>query len=53
MVAFPDVSFSCALYRPQAKSSQAARHVVGMRAALHVASLLFFGFGSPQLGWVC
>ncbi len=44
MVAYPDTSFLCALYRPQSNSSRAAGHVAGMREALHVASPLLFEF---------
>lgn len=44
MVAYPDTSFLCALYRPQSNSPRAARHVAGMREALHVASPLLFEF---------
>jgi predicted nucleic acid-binding protein len=44
MVAYPDTSFLCALYRPQMNSLRAARHVASMREPLHVASPLLFEF---------
>lgn len=44
MIAYPDTSFLCALYRPQVNSERAARQVAGMKEALHVTSLLLFEF---------
>lgn len=44
MIAYPDTSFLCALYRPQMNSQRAATHVAGMREALHVSSPLLFEF---------
>ena len=44
MIAYPDTSFLCALYRQQANSADAARHFEKMTEALHVSSLLLFEF---------
>jgi predicted nucleic acid-binding protein len=44
MVAYPDTSFLCALYRPQSNSTRAARYVEAMREPLVVASPLLFEF---------
>ena len=44
MIAYPDTSFLCALYRQQANSADAARHFEKMTEALHVSTLLLFEF---------
>lgn len=44
MIAYPDTSFLCALYRLQTNSIKAAVHVTQMPEALHVASPLLFEF---------
>jgi hypothetical protein len=44
MIAYPDSSFLCALYRQQANSPQAAAHFEQMAESLHVASPLLFEF---------
>ena len=44
MIAYPDTSFLCALYRKQVNSPQAAAHFAGMPEALYVASPLLFEF---------
>lgn len=44
MIAYPDTSFLCALYRMQANSREAAAHFAGMPEPLHVASPLLFEF---------
>ncbi len=44
MIAYPDASFLCAIYRLQANSPQAAAHFSEMREPLHVASPLLFEF---------
>jgi predicted nucleic acid-binding protein len=44
MIAFPDTSFLCALYRPQSSSPLAAAHFKAMPEALHVSSLLLYEF---------
>ena len=44
MIAYPDTSFLCAIYRFQANSEQAAAHFAQMPEALHVASPLLFEF---------
>jgi predicted nucleic acid-binding protein len=44
MIAFPDTSFLCALYRRQDNSPQAAAHFKTMPEALHVSSLLLYEF---------
>jgi len=44
MIAYPDTSFLCAIYRKQANSAQAAAHFAGMPEPLHVASPLLFEF---------
>jgi predicted nucleic acid-binding protein len=44
MIAFPDTSFLCALYRLQDNSPEAAAHFKRMPEPLHVASLLLFEF---------
>lgn len=44
MIAYPDTSFLCAMYRMQANSPRAARHFAAMREPLHVASPLLYEF---------
>jgi predicted nucleic acid-binding protein len=44
MIACPDTSFLCALYRPQRNSAEARRHFLGMMEPLHVMPLLVFEF---------
>lgn len=44
MIAYPDTSFLCAIYRKQANSAIAAAHFAKMREPLHVASPLLFEF---------
>lgn len=44
MIAYPDTSFLCALYRKQVNSPQAAAFFARMPEALHVASPLLFEF---------
>ena len=44
MIAYPDTSFLCALYRRQDNSAEAAAHFKAMPEALHVSSLLLFEF---------
>ena len=44
MIAYPDTSFLCALYRLQANSPAAAGHLAGMTEPLHIASPLLFEF---------
>jgi predicted nucleic acid-binding protein len=44
MIAFPDTSFLCGLYRKQENSNKALRYVSGMQEALHVSSFLLFEF---------
>ena len=44
MIAYPDTSFLCALYRQQSNSRQAAAHLRAMAEALHVTSLLLYEF---------
>lgn len=44
MIAYPDTSFLCALYRKQVNSPQAAAHFAGMPEPLYVASPLLFEF---------
>lgn len=44
MIAYPDTSFLCALYRMQENSPAAARWFAGMREPLHVSTLLLFEF---------
>ena len=44
MIAYPDTSFLCALYRLQYNSARAASHVAAMLEPLHVASPLLFEF---------
>ena len=44
MIAFPDTSFLCALYRRQDNSPVAAAHFQAMREALHVSGLLLYEF---------
>lgn len=50
MIAYPDTSFLCALYRLQANSAIAASHVAQMQEPLHVASPLLFEF-RQSLRW--
>ncbi len=44
MIAYPDTSFLCSMYRAQANSPRAAAHFAAMPEALHVASPLLFEF---------
>ncbi len=44
MIAYPDTSFLCAMFRYQANSVEAARHFAQMPEPLHVASPLLFEF---------
>jgi predicted nucleic acid-binding protein len=44
MIAFPDTSFLCAIYRRQDNSPQAAAHFKAMPEALHVSGLLLYEF---------
>jgi predicted nucleic acid-binding protein len=44
MIAYPDTTFLCAIYRKQANSAMAAAHFAGMREPLHVATPLLFEF---------
>ncbi len=44
MIAYPDTSFLCALYRRQDNSPTAAAHFQKMPEPLHVASLLLYEF---------
>jgi predicted nucleic acid-binding protein len=44
MIAFPDTSFLCAMYRMQANSTRAARHFAAMPEPLHVSSPLLYEF---------
>jgi predicted nucleic acid-binding protein len=44
MIAFPDTSFLCALYRRQDNSPVAAAHFQAMREPLHVSGLLLYEF---------
>jgi predicted nucleic acid-binding protein len=44
MIAFPDTSFLCALYRRQDNSPQAAAYFKAMPEALHVSGLLLYEF---------
>ncbi len=44
MIAYPDTSFLCALYRQQDNSLVAARYFKATPEALHVSSLLLFEF---------
>jgi len=44
MIAYPDTSFLCAMYRFQANSQIAATHFAAMSEALHVASPLLYEF---------
>ncbi len=44
MIAYPDTSFLCALYRYQANSPEAAEHFGRMPEPLHIASPLLFEF---------
>ncbi len=50
MIAYPDTSFLCALYRIQMNSAAAAQHAAQMPEALHVASPLLFEF-RQSLRW--
>lgn len=50
MIAYPDTSFLCALYRLQMNSAKAAQHVAQMPEVLHVASPLLFEF-RQSLRW--
>jgi predicted nucleic acid-binding protein len=44
MIAYPDTSFLCALYRRQDNSLNAIEYLKEMSEALHVSSLLLFEF---------
>jgi len=44
VIAFPDTSFLCAIYRRQDNSPQAAAHFKAMKEALHVSTLLLYEF---------
>lgn len=44
MIAFPDTSFLCAIYRRQDNSPAAAAHFKAMSEPLHVSSLLLYEF---------
>lgn len=44
MIAYPDASFLCAMFRKQANSAEAALHFAQMPEPLHVASPLLFEF---------
>jgi predicted nucleic acid-binding protein len=44
MVAYPDTSFLCALYRTQANSPQAAAYFQSMHGPLEVTTLLLYEF---------
>jgi predicted nucleic acid-binding protein len=44
VIAFPDTSFLCALYRPQENSPEAANCFESLPEALHVTSLLLYEF---------
>lgn len=44
MIAYPDTSFLCALYRQQANSGAAAGHFKKMTEPLHVSALVLFEF---------
>jgi predicted nucleic acid-binding protein len=44
MIAYPDTSFLCALYRPQVNSREAAQFFAAMPEALHVSPLLLYEF---------
>lgn len=47
MIAYPDTSFLCALYRLQMNSVSAAEHFSKMPEPLHVSSPLFLSSGNP------
>jgi predicted nucleic acid-binding protein len=44
MIAYPDTSFLCAMFRKQSNSPEAAKHFAQMPEPLHVASPLLFEF---------
>ncbi|MDZ4815987.1 MAG: type II toxin-antitoxin system VapC family toxin [Verrucomicrobiota bacterium] len=44
MIAYPDTSFLCALYRKQVNSAMAAAHFSRMTESLYIASPLLFEF---------
>jgi hypothetical protein len=44
MIAYPDTSFLCALYRRQDSSPAAAAHFADMKETLHVSTLLLYEF---------
>lgn len=44
MIAFPDTSFLCALYRPQHNSQEAAECFKSLPEGLHVTTLLLYEF---------
>lgn len=50
MIAYPDTSFLCALYRSQMNSIRAAEHFAEMPEPLHVSSPLIFEF-RQSLRW--
>jgi predicted nucleic acid-binding protein len=50
MIAYPDTSYLCALYRYQANSEIAARHFHELDEPLHIASPLLFEF-KQSLRW--
>jgi predicted nucleic acid-binding protein len=44
MIAYPDTSFLCAMYRLQSNSPRAAAHFAAMPEPLHIASPLLYEF---------
>jgi hypothetical protein len=44
MIAYPDTSFLCAMFRQQANSIEASNHFAQMPEPLHIASPLLFEF---------
>lgn len=48
MIAYPDTSFLCAMYRQQENSGCAAQHFANMPEPLYVASPLLFEFRQAQ-----
>jgi len=44
MIAYPDTSFLCALYRPQMNSKRASQHAAGMSEPIYVSSPLLYEF---------
>lgn len=53
MIAFPDTSFLCAIYRKQDNSQMAAAHAVTMKEPLHVTALLAYEFRQSLRLQVC